>query len=152
MPLLCDLCMICNLITPSINYYSGRGQQMLISILCGTYRAKSNSVIVAALAVRSARWWVTRFRRSSRSRWLHSNSLATLKRLAGEARQALACWMMIVHVALSIRSAHTRTRILAFGLNTSFVIGAVRVQHTLWSTFYIRITKVLRQALQNYKK
>jgi len=52
---------------------------------------------------------------------------------------------MIYHIASCVLTAYSRTRIFALILQTSFIARAFRIEDTLRTTSFIRITDVLGQ-------
>ena len=50
---------------------------------------------------------------------------------------------VIDYVALRVLAAYSRTRILTFVLQTSFIAGTFRIKNTFGTTGFIRITDVL---------
>lgn len=78
---------------------------------------------------------------------LFLNDIALGEWITSKSYLARAKRSMIDNLANSVVSAESWTRILTFGPDASSVCRAVRIDNTFWSTPFVRVANVIREAL-----
>lgn len=73
-----------------------------------------------------------------------NNGIAISERITSESRCTSTCWWMIDYLTNCILTTSSWTRILTFRTYASHIRDTIRIDGTLWTTSFVRISNIVR--------